>query len=60
MRKTAGRAIQVGRMMDALLPRERPMSTDTNPPDEADAKILLYAIAVAVSLISAVLLLMYL
>lgn len=36
------------------------MSTDTNPPDEADAKILLYAIAVAVSLICAVLLLMYL
>ncbi|MCI3952002.1 MAG: hypothetical protein K0R53_1499 [Burkholderiales bacterium] len=35
------------------------MSTDTNPSDEADAKILLYAIAVAISLISAVLLLMY-
>ncbi|MNC86291.1 hypothetical protein D3C83_19380 [compost metagenome] len=60
MRKTAGSAIQAGRMMGALLPRERPMSTDTNPPGEADAKILLYAIAVAVALISAVLLLMYL
>ena len=36
------------------------MSADTNPSDEADAKILLYAIAVAISLISAVLSLMYL
>jgi hypothetical protein len=57
--KTAGAGIKPVRMM-MFCPNERAMSTDTNPRDEADAKIALYGIAVAVSIISAVVFLMYL
>jgi hypothetical protein len=58
--KTADAGIKPVRMMMFCRLGREPMSTDTNPRDEADAKIALYGIAVAVSIISAVLFLMYL